>query len=110
MPAKKPLSPSAAMLLAESRRWTRFLTDETTFVSWQYENQQFDLPVCDESYGGIALLIPADVALDVGQEMVVCYQGAPMRGMVRYVTAYDGDVHRVGLEWAAFKPESGGQA
>lgn len=106
MAAKKPLTPSAAMLLAESRRWTRFLTDDTTIVTWHYQGQTVHLPVCDESYGGIAVLIPGGVDVEAGQEMVVAYHDAPMRGVVRYVTAHDGGIRRVGLEWISFAPGS----
>lgn len=105
MTAKKPLSPSAAMLLAESRRWTRFLTDETTSVFWQYEGELLELPVCDESYGGLGFLIPPGVSLEVGQELTIRYHDAPMRGIVRYVTAYEGDVRRVGLEWVGVQTD-----
>ena len=94
------------MLLAESRRWTRFLTDDTTAVFWQHQGELLELPVCDESYGGLGFLIPPGVSLEVGQEMVVCYHDAPMRGIIRYVTAYEGDVRRVGLEWVGTKPDS----
>jgi hypothetical protein len=104
--AKKPVSPSAAMLLAESRRWTRFLTDDTTTVSWQYQGEMVDLPVCDESYGGLGFLVPPGVDLEVGQEIVVQYRNAPMRGIVRYVIAHDGDIRRAGLEWVMFQCEA----
>jgi len=104
--AKKPVSPAAAMLLAESRRWTRFLTDDTTTVSWQYQGEPVVLTVCDESYGGLGVLVPPGVNLEVGQEVVVQYRNAPMRGIVRYVIPHDGEIRRAGLEWVTYQREA----
>lgn len=93
-------------LRASSRAWTRFQLSEPPQVSIHYAGQHLPLAVCDESFGGVGILAPLDVAIPVNGTITVDYCGAPMRGTVRYVQPC-GDQQRIGIEWGAFSADTG---
>ena len=89
---------------SNTRAWTRITSDEP--VKLAHGGTQIGLQVCDESYGGIGLIAPADIPLEVNQPIMLSYRGAPMRGTVKFVCAIDDQKQRFGVEWAKYSPPS----
>jgi hypothetical protein len=85
------------------RRWTRFPADRPTVVLRLAEGREFEARVRDESFGGIAVLLPAPAGAAVfapGLTVDVVYGGPPMKALVKRIQELPEGKLLVGLEWA----------
>ncbi len=91
--------PTSSESLVQARAWTRFPSDEMPRVAVRCAGHDVPLAVCDESYGGIGVLAPNWLRLNVNDAIELEYYGAPIHGTVRFVLPHDETQRRVGIEW-----------
>lgn len=80
------------------RQWIRFRDDSV----------RIDVPtprgfvrsiVLNESFGGVALLIPDATGLEVHAAISVLYHQVPMEGVIRHLSPSRNGWYRMGIEW-----------
>jgi hypothetical protein len=83
------------------RDWTRFPPDSSE-VCLVVNNAPRLATICDESYGGIGLIMAeVDVAdIQLGAEVTVLHYGHPTRGLVQWTKRDDEPKFvRLGIQW-----------
>ena len=80
------------------RQWIRF-RDDSVRIDVPTPRGYVRSIVLNESFGGIALLIPDGTGLEVHTPISVLYHQVPMKGVIRHLSPSHNGWYRMGIEW-----------
>lgn len=86
------------------RRWIRF-RDDSVRIDVPTPRGYVRSIVLNESFGGVALLIPDGTGLGIHAPISVLYHKVPMDGTIRHLSPSRNGWYRMGIEWV--RPTSG---